>query len=236
MPSVGMRRSTRVFGTRVLRSGRRLWTEPHEGGKHVRASIGENKFQGLLYNSVDGGGDIDVRRKVLWQGNENSASVDMTEEPEMEEREPDGADGKNVDRKFGIIYKRKRKRTDSTTTSLTEDGRYAKKYVRNQWRTRCRAIESYESRGCVWDCVRTQEVALVVNETSYDCYHWITCFLTSLLSYMTRVRVGMRQLSAFMLSQPIFDAYSSRGMLFLQVNLHSYLHHVCICALLGSCK
>ncbi|KAH6801649.1 hypothetical protein C2S51_033095 [Perilla frutescens var. frutescens] len=235
MPSVGMRRSTRVFGTRVLRSGRRLWSEPHEGGKHVRAAHGENKFQGLLDNSADGGGGIDDRHEELWQEDEKSASVDMTAEHKMEECERDGVDEKNMDRKCRIVYTRKRKRAELTTAAgLTEDGRYAKKYRRGEWRTRCRAIESFGARGLILDSDRTRELAIVVNESSYDCYYWITCFLTSLLSYMTRVRIGMRQLSAFMLSKPIFDAYSSSGILFLQDHITAKKPCVCIVSGFGS--
>lgn len=220
---MGMRRSTRVFGTRVLHSVRRLWTEPHEDCKHGTVALEENKFRELIDNSADGEGGIDDCHKELWQGDENSASVDNTTESKMEEREPDSVDEKIMDRMCGIVYKRKRKRVESTTTWITEDRRYAKKYVRKQWRTRCRAIESFGSSRCIWDCVRTREVALVVNEASCDCYYWITGFLTHLLSYMARVSIGTRQSSEFMLSKPIFDAYSSLGMLFLQVNLHSYL-------------
>ncbi|GFZ14626.1 enhancer of polycomb-like transcription factor protein [Actinidia rufa] len=58
MPSVEMRKRTRIFGTRVLRSGRRLWSGPGEG-KHVIASAdvanGEEWIE-LLDNSGDGGG------------------------------------------------------------------------------------------------------------------------------------------------------------------------------------
>ncbi|XP_057784555.1 uncharacterized protein LOC131001923 [Salvia miltiorrhiza] len=232
MPSVGMRRSTRVFGTRVLRSGRKLWTEPQEGGKNVRATYGENKFQELLDNTADGGGDIDGRRRKLWQEDETSASLDMSAEPKMEERETGGVEEKNVDRRCGIVYKRKRKRAELTAADLVEDGRFAKKYVRKQWRKRCRASESFGACGGIRDSVRTRELAIVVNESSYDCYYWITCFLTSLLSYMARARIGMRQLSAFMLSKPMSDAYSSCGMLFLQDPITAV--KPCVCIVTGS--
>lgn len=221
MPSVGMRRSTRVFGTRVLRSGRRLWTDSHEGGKNVRASHGENKFQELLNNSADGGGGIDDRHRELWQEDEISASVNTSAEPKMEERESDGVEEKFVDKRYAIVYKRKRKRnrTDFRTTGLLEDGRFAKKYARKDWRTRSRAIDSFGSCGEILDSFRARELAVVMNKSSYDCYYRITCLLNSLLSYMARVRIEMKQLSAFMLSKPMSDAYSSRGMRFLQVEL-----------------
>lgn len=231
MPSVGMRRSTRVFGTRVLRSGRRLWTEPHEGGKNVRAAHGENKFPELLDHSADGGG----RHRELWLEDETGALLEVSTEPKMEERETDGMGEKNVDRRFGIVYQRKRKRAEFTTAGIVEDGRFAKKYARKRWRKRCRISESYGDCGGLWYSHRTRRLAIVVNESSYDCYYWVTCFLTTLLSYMTRVRIGIRQLSSFMLSRPMCDAYSSRGMLFLQVFFYScsarwLLDYCCTCA------
>lgn len=219
MPSVGMRRTTRVFGARTLRSGRRLWTDPHEGGKNVRGSHGENKFQKLLDNSADGGGGIDDRHMELRQEDEISPSVNTSTEPKMEERESGGVEEKNVDKRCAIVYKRKRKRTGSKTTDFTEDVRYAKKYVRKDWRTRCRATDSFGSWGEIRDSIGTRELAIVVNKSSYDCYCRVTYFLNTLLSYMARVRIGMKQLLAFMFSKPIFDTYSSHGMHFLQVEL-----------------
>lgn len=206
MPSVGMRRSTRVFGARVLRSGRRLWTGPHES---VRGPHGENKFPELLDNSADGGGggDADDYHKDTRQINQNCASVGMIK---TEERASDGAvKVENVDKMRGIVYRRKRKRAK---LCLTEDERYGKKFVRKQWRAKRRA---YEFCGDNQDSVR---LAIVANGSSYDCGYWIAAFLTSLLSYMTRVRIEMTRLSAFLISNPIFEAYSSRGVLFFQVN------------------
>ncbi|KAI3470411.1 hypothetical protein Pfo_027074 [Paulownia fortunei] len=232
MPSVGMRRSTRVFGARVLRSGRRLWTEPQEVSKYVRAAHGENKWTELLNNSADGGGDAGDRCKDMWQENENSASVDMTAEPRMEELASEGVvEVKNVDRMCGIMYrrKRKRKRVELANTGLTEDKRYGKKFVKKQQKKKCGAAESFETCGDLRDSVsRFWELAIVVDESSNDSGYWITCFLTSVLSYMTRVRIGMRRLSAFVLSKPIFDAYSSGGVLFLQDSITAKNPGICI--------
>ncbi|KAL1542518.1 hypothetical protein AAHA92_26601 [Salvia divinorum] len=228
MPSVGMRRSTRVFGTRVLRSGRRLWTEPHEGGKNVRAVHGENKFSELLDHTADGGG----RHRELWLEDETGASLEVSAKPKMEERETDGMEEKNVDMRFGIVYIRKRKRAELTTAEIVEDVRFAKKYARKQRRKRCRVSESYGDCGGLWYSVRTRGLAIAVNESSYDCYYWVTCFVTTLLSYMARVRIGMRQLSSFMLSRPICDAYSSRGILFLQDPITAA--KPCVCIVTGS--
>lgn len=223
MPSVGMRRSTRVFGTRVLRSGRRLLTEPHEGNKNVRAAHGENKWTNLLDNSADEGDAADSFTQ-LRQENKDSAPMDMEVEPSIEERSSEGAvELKNGDRMHGRVYRRKRKRFESASTNLPEDKMYGKKFVRERWRRKCGATGSFETGGKSGDPVsRCRELAVLVNEPSYDCGYWVTRFMASVLSYMTRVRVGMRRMSAFVLSRPIFDAFSAHGVLFIQVYCYPY--------------
>ena len=59
MPSVEMRRTTRVFGARVLRSGRRLFTSPQEAiirhmRKNAPLAVDDDVEQGPR------GGDHDV--------------------------------------------------------------------------------------------------------------------------------------------------------------------------------
>ncbi|KAK6137735.1 hypothetical protein DH2020_028519 [Rehmannia glutinosa] len=171
MPSVGMRRSTRVFGARVLRSGRRLWTEPQESSKNARTDHVENQWAELLENPADGGEDAGDLRKDTRQENENENAEPRTEERGSSEGV---VEVKNVDR------------------------------------------------------IMSQRLAVVVNQSSYECGCWITCFLTSVLSYMTRVRIGVRRLSTFLLSKPIFDAYSSRGVLFLQDSVTAKNPSICI--------
>ncbi|KAK6144888.1 hypothetical protein DH2020_021708 [Rehmannia glutinosa] len=200
MPSVGMRRSTRVFGARVLRSGRRLWTEPQESSKNARTDHVENQWAELLENPADGGEDAGDLCKDTRQENENENAEPRTEERGSSEGV---VEVKNVDRMYGIVYRRKRKRVDSE-----------KKAVQ---RIRCMG-RSFMS----------QRLAVVVNQSSYECGCWITCFLTSVLSYMTRVRIGVRRLSTFLLSKPIFDAYSSRGVLFLQDSVTAKNPSICI--------
>ncbi|KAG8390678.1 hypothetical protein BUALT_Bualt01G0108600 [Buddleja alternifolia] len=220
MPSVGMRRSTRVLGARVLRSGRRLWTEPREGGKYTRAVNGENKWTDLLDNSADDGGNaVDGDDfKNVWEENEsgNGDAVEIVVDPGIEEFASEEVN--NEDKMFGKVYtRRKRKRVESVGTGLTEDKRFGKKFVRKQWRRKCHLIEPLKICGDVRVLdSRFRGLAIVVNESSYDFGYWVASFLTTVLSYMSRVRIGVRQLSKFVLSRPILDAYSSRGVLFLQ--------------------
>ncbi|KAL3650060.1 hypothetical protein CASFOL_006463 [Castilleja foliolosa] len=204
MPSVGMRRSTRVFGARVLRSGRKLWTEPYKGTKNVRSYHAENKWTELLEHSSD------VCKKIRYE-NENNASGDV----KMEERPSEGNDVEvtNEDKMYGIVYRRKRKRAELGKTCFTEDRRFVKKFYRKQWRKKSKTA-SFET---CWDSVcKTRDLAVVVNGRPCEYGYWMSCFLTTVLSYMTRVRIGVRRLSKFLLAEPIFGAYLSHGVLFLQ--------------------
>ncbi|KAL3838371.1 hypothetical protein ACJIZ3_022962 [Penstemon smallii] len=225
MPSVGMRRSTRVFGARVLRSGRRLWwTEPREGTKYMRAAAVQNDWIDLLDNSADGGGDADHRLKNVQQ---ESEGADI-EEPRIEERASEGVvEVKDVNRMYGIVYKRKRKRAELTSTELSEDKRFGKKFVRKQWRKKNSVAEPLEVCGDRGRSV-VKELAIVAYDSSSDSSYWITCFLTSVLRYMTKVRLRIRRLSAFVHSGPIFGAYYSHGVLFRQDSVTDKTPGVCI--------
>ncbi|KAL6578019.1 hypothetical protein OROMI_010347 [Orobanche minor] len=229
MPSVGMRRSTRVFGARVLRSGRRLWTEPHEGTKIART---ENHWAELLEDTVGTGEDAGDACKEMRQENESNPPADL----KMEEHALEGdveLEVKNADRMYGTVYIRKRKRVASGEIGPTEDKMCGKKFYRKQWRKKNRVATLFEICSDVKEPVgRFRELAIVVNGSSCGCGDWITCFLTVLLSYMTRVRIGARRLSKFLLSEPIFDAYSSCGVLFLQDSTTA--RNPCICIISGS--
>ncbi|GFP90112.1 hypothetical protein PHJA_001155000 [Phtheirospermum japonicum] len=220
MPSVGMRRSTRVFGARVLRSGRRLWTEPHEGSKNVRSDHAENQWTDLLEHS----GNV---CKETRHENESNASEDV----KMEEcaLEGDDVEVKDVDKMYGIVYRRKRKRSESGKTGPMEDRRFAKKFYRKQWRKKSK-IASFET--CRDSVCRFRDLAVVVNGLPCEYGYWMTCFLTTVLSYMAKVRIGVRRLSKFLLLEPIFGAYSSHGVLFLQDSTTA--KNPCICIISGS--
>ncbi|KAL3820110.1 hypothetical protein ACJIZ3_006015 [Penstemon smallii] len=218
MPSVPMRRSTRVFGARVLRSGRKLWPEPRVVSKYMRRTNGGNEWIQLLDNSADRG-YAGHRSKDFRHVNESGVAKDIIMEPKIEEHvSKDAGEVNNVDRMGGVVvYKRKRRRAELTNTGLSEDKLFGKKFVRKQWRKKCRITERVEVCGEVQGSVNTfKELAIVADESSYDSSYWITCFLTSVLRYMTRVRLGIQRLCTFLLSEPLFGAYYSHGVLLLQ--------------------
>lgn len=139
MPSVEMRRTTRVFGARVLRSGRRLFTTQEEL-KHMRrpplavADADEDWIELLDHGGVGGGGgggDLEYKENG-WRNldEENKNRTDEVSdiddgEPESEiklwesmevdsvDRFCDSGDPATETRRWGVLYSRKRKRSVS---------------------------------------------------------------------------------------------------------------------------
>ncbi|CAA3033684.1 Hypothetical predicted protein [Olea europaea subsp. europaea] len=214
MPSVGMRWSTRVFGT-VLQSGRRVWRGLVEGGKYIRTINGDNEWIELADNSGDGRGDAGSPGKgSTWDENENENDLPlrMVTESKLETWEVEGAvEATNEDRMYGIVYSRKRKRMESKSTGISEDMRFGKKFLRKKWRRKlesCGELQDYDTR--------CRELAVVAAASSGDSDHWIAWFLNSALRYMQRDKFGLQGLSVFVSSEPISHAFSLHGIRFLK--------------------
>lgn len=123
MPSVGMRRTTRVFGVvkgldggaRVLRSGRRLWSESVER-KLRRGNDGEDWFK-IVKNPGNNGGLGCKQSGWSPGGVKRVTAVDVNdaEDCKAEEVQICGNNAVNVnhsvDKLFGRVYSRKRRRT-----------------------------------------------------------------------------------------------------------------------------
>ncbi|XP_075494652.1 uncharacterized protein LOC142532230 [Primulina tabacum] len=123
----------------------------------------------------------------------------------------------DVDKMRGNVYVRKRKREVFKSSGSCEDKRFGKKFLRKKWRNKYKAAASLEAGGDYSvDTASGQKLAVVSIKPSYDSSHWISCFLCSVLYYMRRVDIGLQLLSEFVHSKPIFDGYSSHGILFLQ--------------------
>ncbi|KAJ4979635.1 hypothetical protein NE237_010415 [Protea cynaroides] len=139
MPSVGMRLSTRVFvpksvvkdadGARVLRSGRRLWSESADG-RPGKGSETEVWFR-LLDHSGDADDDVYCKDNG-WQNGVAEKGVDLKQSdremaPESMNIMPGVSTAdETVDKMYGAIYRRKRQRlggNQSFASSLpSEDG------------------------------------------------------------------------------------------------------------------
>lgn len=214
MPSVGMRRTTRVFGVvkgvdgaRVLRSGRRLWPDSGES-KLRRSNDGDDWFNII---KTDGGKDVNggglgYDKPKGWtnfsaNGVKKSKHID--------------ADGHKSDNLFGAVYSRKRKNLAKKSSDFVADSEgenrngfqdkmFGLQFVRRQRRK----INGSEGL-VVADNFVPQDVVSVVVESSLGRSSWAAPFLHSILMYMKRSELRLTELSSFLMSEPINTVYNS---------------------------
>ncbi|CAN4103405.1 unnamed protein product [Withania somnifera] len=216
MPSVGgMRRTTRIFGTRVLRSGRRL-SSP---GEVKRAKHGD-EWIGLLDN-VGGGGAVDATTKCKkngWVKKDGGLKQDadlmdidvdrkVVDEPEVLEvpMEETISPDSNVLRRWGAVYTRKRKRVEGD--ALAEGRRFGKHFVRKK-----KVGSPYIKDSDKSEDVQVSTDIVIVN-TSYGGSYWVSCLLNCILTYLRRSTVSLQQIFGFINSNPLRDIYSLYGIL-----------------------
>ncbi|GLT93305.1 hypothetical protein SLE2022_111040 [Rubroshorea leprosula] len=220
MPSVGMRRTTRVFGVvkgadgaRVLRSGRRLWPESGEA-KLKRPNDGDEYCQ-LKKNSQKKDGIGAAARNCKVNGDVDEVPVNESLKTEVEPRE----DGGRKDRMYGLVYTRKRKRTEvGNFLAVSQDKKYGLQFSRRQ----TRKTKNYGSgklmgfdRAAVPVHVEVSPVfCFIVNNNGGNCgwSWWFSCLLSLILGYMKRAKVRLPELAAFLMSQPISGVYCSNGV------------------------
>lgn len=230
MPSVGgMRRTTRIFGTRVLRSGRRLSTS----FEAKRAKHGD-EWIGLLDNVGGGGGaaaDATRCKKKGWlkkevalnlEADEMNIDVDsksMDEQETVEAPVVDTVSPKSyIDRMWGLVYTRKRKRVDLKRHDsvrgkvLTDVMRYGKQFIRKKKHRSAYAKDSDKSE----DGQFSSDIVIV--NTSYGSGYWVSCLLNCMLMYLRRSTVSLQQIFGFINSKPLRDVWSLQGILLLKVN------------------
>ena len=238
MPSVGMRRTTRVFvpktaakgaagGARVLRSGRRLWPDSVEN-KLTR----DAEWFRIVHNSAGGGGGGAVVGDGLkgngWHEVNSKQEVDVmdvnAEEGVSESLNVAGKCGDDQDsdcKRWGIVYSRKRKRLDSNSMLSPEnkrgfDGkRFGIRFFRKQRRKRMEESEEVE-----YVCV---EMFTVVIDSSCSGRCRFASLLNSIFGYMRRSRVRLWGLYAFLTLEPMMDAFPSHGVRFLRVSSGCYI-------------
>ncbi|KAE9592431.1 putative enhancer of polycomb protein [Lupinus albus] len=191
MPTVTMRRTTKVFGFvtpapnsgRVLRSGRRLLPETDKPKKKkvkedddveatTKATVRRHTVEAASVGNKDD--DVAITR-------ERKKSISLVS------REVNGG---LVDRMFGIVYNRKRKRFGSESSELSR-----KKKKEKEGRNGSHIV-----------------LAVIVKPYS-DLFSYL---LFLVLRYIRRASVKLEELSAFFLSDPIFGVFASRGIHFLK--------------------
>lgn len=220
MPSVGMRRTTRVFGVvkgvdggaRVLRSGRRLWPESGDG-KIRKPADGEVWFK-LVKNP--GNGDGLGCKKPGWANGGGKrvaafqAGSDNRKTEVLNQRESTAKVSNGVDKLFGIVYRRKRKRNVSRSGGEfsfgDSDRMFGIRFVRRQRR-------KVDGDGRL--VVPMERPMLAVACGNGGC-GFAGRLLFSVFRSMRTMRLSLTQLSAFLSSEPIAGAYASCGIRFLR--------------------
>ncbi|KAM2263996.1 uncharacterized protein LOC126628657 isoform X1 [Malus sylvestris] len=167
MPSVEMRRTTRVFGmgtakggvdgARVLRSGRRLWPESSES-KLERAHRGDEDWLKVMKSHASD--SVVSLKPKRWPGSHHIRSskqtpvvskVPVAKKPESNELLADElmADELKQKKMYGIVYTRKRKRTtaDVEKEGGSDDRMYGRRFFRRQRRKASGELDSHV--GCV---------------------------------------------------------------------------------------
>ncbi|KAL5538307.1 hypothetical protein UlMin_042727 [Ulmus minor] len=228
MPSVGMRRTTRVFGVvkgadgaRVLRSGRRLWPESGET-KLRRANDGDDWLK--IVNGGKGDGGLGYEPKGWSHHDSPKKNRALAAVEVYKPIEKAGLDnGRVSDKRFGLVYTRRKRKSsqekisDFPANSEAKDGSekmYGRQFVRRQRRKissgeYLAVAENVELKVDYWP----RRVVTVVVESSLARRFWTARFLISVLMYMTRSRLRLTELFSFLSSEPICSVNSSFGIL-----------------------
>ncbi|XP_021823727.1 uncharacterized protein LOC110764979 [Prunus avium] len=225
MPSVEMRRTTRVFGmgmvkggvdgARVLRSGRRLWPESSES-KLERARNGDEDWLKLMKSHA--GDSVGLNHKK-WAGANQVGSprrntpvlkTSVVKKPQSNELL---ADGLQEHKSYGIVYTRKRKRASASILgnvekeSGSDDRMYGRRFARRQRMKKSKELDSHLGFVC-------PEVLCLSVESSWAQGYWAARFLYSVLVYMTRASLGLTEFSEFLALEPIGSIFASYGIQF----------------------
>ncbi|PON46402.1 Enhancer of polycomb protein [Parasponia andersonii] len=225
MPSVGMRRTTRVFGVvkgadgaRVLRSGRRLW--PESGETKIRRHHDGDDWFSVKKNGGGGGYEPngwtdDVKPKK----SPAVAEIEVPKKPKDIVAAP--AKVHSPDKMYGIVYTRKRRRpaksSDIQANSEALLGSSGRRFGRRFVRRQRRKLNSGESFAVADNSdaqlgFTPEEVISVVFVSSLDRNHYAARFLCSVLVYMTRARLRLTDLFTFLVSEPLSSVHTSSGI------------------------
>ena len=223
MPSVGLRRTTRVFGVikgvdgaRVLRSGRRLWQESGDG-KLRRSNDGDEWYHTIIKNDNYQTKNQNKNSDLKYKENSGWAHDDKLKKDlgvVIAIAAPKRIKRVKSEKKFGIVYRRKRKRLGGEKSEDSEDKKFGIQFSRRQRRSL--DDESSESLVC------TPELVVLVEDFSSSSSNGLSCFLSSVLRYIKRVNLSLSELADFLLSEPISSVFASNGLHFARVSVGSF--------------
>lgn len=205
-------------------------------------NAGSDDWIELLADSANGGdasqckenGCLDGLKQEITEMNVDEKSP----EPELEEGGEGGSsglvnDGGGVDRFWGSVYQRKRKRTvvgcadfsgNSEKKRALAQRKFGIQFYRKQWRRRIRENPVAEAWHATADsvgldvtqgCIKCRVLTAVV-ESSCTSSGFFASFLTLVFGYMRRARLRLAQLAAFLISEPLALVFSSSGIHFKQ--------------------
>lgn len=230
MPSVGMRRSTRVFVPKsmtktasdadltpasVLRSGKRRLTESFGGEKATDGDLnGDDEWmrsweqkRGRM-DGLDGCDDASDGCIALDAGDRGESAVAAVEELVVA---ADAGDGP-IDNRFGIVYNRRRQRKSPAKSSsgagVSEDRRYGIQYVRKQQMKKESSTGLDLRRRC------SSGSLFISVESSLSSLRQFSCFLVSVLGWMMRRRGSLSEFTYFLLSHPMAHVFGLHGIHF----------------------
>lgn len=204
---------------RVLRSGRRLWPDTVEGKPQRGGNDGGDEWMNLVKNSRKGGDGWP--RGVVKAKQDLAVTTRRHEDLHVKKTKPvkEGdslRERKDSNRMCGFVYsRRKRPLAESSGFSVTgrnlnDNKRWGLFFTRRQRRKFGEVV------------IDKRHVLTVVAKPLSGNSHWLSCFLVLLLRYVRRVELTLKELSAFVLAEPLYSAYASQGIQFLQVLLFCY--------------
>ncbi|KAK2634222.1 hypothetical protein Ddye_029014 [Dipteronia dyeriana] len=235
MPSVGMRRNTRVFGmvkgmdgARVLRSGRRLFPDFGED-KLRRANDGGDDWDNpvIKKHNGNGHGHGTCGLKCKPNGCAHVQSIKLKQEEESEEGEEMEVCEKDnevklkleeevatiKDKLYGKVYSRRRKRSDNgqEKSQALEDKMFGIRFSRRQ-----KTSSGDNGGGRLVGFSREDDRAfgVVFEGSCVGSSSSSSGFLSLVLGYMKSARVKLPELASFLLAQPISGVFSSHGIRF----------------------
>ncbi|KDP45003.1 hypothetical protein JCGZ_01503 [Jatropha curcas] len=226
MPSVGMRRTTRVFGLvkkvdgpRVLRSGRQL---PGSGdGKFRRANDGDEWLHTMIKasnttttatNKNHHHNTSSVKYKVngwthVSKLKHEAPAVD-TQLPKRVAKRVKKSETPNDtrDKMFGLVYIRKRKRVVVDKQENAESKMFGIQFSRRHRRRR------QGDSGSLVGVERALRTLVVEG----PCSSGLASLLNLVFGYVRRTSLRISQLAGFLSSEPVSGAFASNGICFLQ--------------------
>ncbi|CAL0333436.1 unnamed protein product [Lupinus luteus] len=197
MPTVKMRRTTKVTGLvtktpvsgRVLRSGRRLLPETDKPKKKKLKK--EDDSNNPPPTTAKATGRRHTAEAASAGNRDDDVAITRERKKSISLVTREVNDGSLVDRMFGIVYSRKRKRFGTESSELSRKKKKEEKYGSNG----------------------THIVLAVIVKPYSDLFSYL---LFLVLRYIRRVSVKLEELSAFFLSDPICGVFASRGIHFLK--------------------